>query len=81
MKNDILFFYFLIIIRDNFKTMRNIQKILLYRKQLQFSIFDGLLIYYYMVLGLQSECAFQYVEKYWKKYTMLYPILPPPLTV
>jgi len=81
MVKDVLFFYFITLIRDNFKIMRNIQKVLLYRKQIQFSIFDALLIYYYMVLGLQSECAFQYVEKYWKLYKNPYPILPPPLTV
>lgn len=81
MVKDILFFYFITIIRDNFKIMRNIQKVLLYRKQIQFSILDGLLIYYYMVLGLQSEYAFKYIEKYWKQYNTLQPILPPPLTV
>ena len=68
MVEDFLFFYFLIILRDNFKIMRNIQKLLLKRKHILFSYLDAILIYYYVVIGLQSEYAYQYIEKYWKKY-------------
>lgn len=68
MVEDFLFFYFLVIIRDNFKIMRNIQQVLLKRKHILFSYLDAILIYYYIVIGLQAEYAYQYVEKYWKKY-------------
>ena len=79
MVEDFLFFYFLIILRDNFKIMRNIQKLLLKRKHILFSYLDAILIYYYVVIGLQSEYAYQYIEKYWKKYhhNHISSLLPP----
>ena len=57
MVEDFLFFYFLIIIRDNFKIMRNIQKLLLKRKNISFSYLDAILIYYYVVIGLHIVCC------------------------
>lgn len=68
MKRDFLFFYFCIILRENTKIMKDIQKLLKQRKNILFSLIDALLIYYYITLGLQSEYALTYIEKYLKVY-------------
>ena len=44
-------------------------EIVLTRKDVIFSYIDAILIYYYMVLGLQADSAFKFVEHYWKKYS------------
>lgn len=64
-----LFFYFIVMIRNNFKIMKCIRQIVLTRKNVIFSYIDAILIYYYMVLGLQADSAFKFVEHYWKKYS------------
>lgn len=83
MIEDFLFFYFIIYIRDNFKIMKNIKKILLHRKHITFSLLDAILIYYYIVLTLQSDYAFKYIEKYLKKYNnnSMIPTLLPPISI
>lgn len=64
-----LFFYFIIMIRNNFKIMSCIRKVVLSRKSYVFCYIDAILIYYYMVLGLQADNAFKFVEHYWKKHS------------
>lgn len=64
-----LFFYFIVMIRNNFKIMSCIRQMILLRKQTSFSYIDAILIYYYMVLGLQADNAFKFVEHYWKKHS------------
>lgn len=83
MVEDFLFFYFLILIRDNFRIMNTIRFLLKKREKISFSYLDAILIYYYVVVGLQSEFAFQFIEKYWKKYfrDTSIPFLPPPISV
>lgn len=67
-KETFLFFYFLILIRNNLKIMNVLRKSLLQRPKNTFSYIDAILIYYYIVVGLQADTAFTFVEKYWKKY-------------
>lgn len=64
-----LFFYFILLIRNNFKIMNIIRSIVLSRKNIRFCYLDAILIYYYMVLGLQADNAFRYVEFYWKQHS------------
>lgn len=64
-----LFFYFIVMIKNNFKIMRCIRQIVLARKDVIFSYIDAILIYYYMVLGLQADSAFKFVEHFWKKHS------------
>jgi hypothetical protein len=56
-------------IKNNFKIMNYIRQIVLARKHVIFSYIDAILIYYYMVLGLQADNAFKFVEHYWKKHS------------
>lgn len=65
-----LFFYFIVMIKNNFKIMRCIRQIVLARKDVIFSYIDAILIYYYMVLGLQADSAFKFVEHFWKKHSV-----------
>ena len=67
---SVLFFYFIVMIRNNFKVMKCIRQIVLARKDAIFSYIDAILIYYYMVLGLQADNAFKFVEHYWKKHSI-----------
>ena len=64
MKNEIIFFCCLIRIRDNYKIMEMLKQILQRRKHITFSICDALFIYYYFVLGLQSDKCLNFVEYY-----------------
>ena len=68
-KQTFLFFYFVIMIRNNFKAMNLIRSIILSRKNIAFCYLDAILIYYYLVLGLQADNASRYVEFYWKIYS------------
>lgn len=69
-KETFLFFYFIILIRNNFKAMNIIRSMVLSRKNILFSYLDAILIYYYLVLGVQADNASKYVELYWKKYAV-----------
>ncbi len=80
-KYDFLFFYFTLLIRNNLKVMSTIRKFITLRKHIAFSILDALFIYYYIMIGLQAEYAFRYVEYYVKTrqcmqpYRVLLPLL------
>jgi hypothetical protein len=64
MKKELLFFFCIIRIRENFKLMRMLKKLISYRQNIPFCVFDALLIYYYLILGLQSDTCLNYVEFY-----------------
>ena len=60
--NDILFYYFFQLTRDNFKYMREIERIVNLPKQNYF--IDIFLIYLYMNLSLQINVAIRYMHFY-----------------
>ncbi len=60
--NDILFFYFLHLVRENFAYMRRIEKIVRQSKSNYF--IDIFLIYLYMTLGAQVNVAVRYLHFY-----------------
>ena len=80
-KNDFLFFYFLHLIRSNMKVMSSIRKYITVRKHCCFSCLDALLIYYYVMIGLQCDFALRFIEYYIKSndhmrpYRILTPLL------
>ena len=67
MKQDLIFFCCLFRVRDNFKIMRMMKEIMQARTKIPFCLFDALLIYYYLILGLQSDTCLNYIEYYVKK--------------
>jgi hypothetical protein len=72
-KHDFLFFYFLLLLRSNMKIMSNIRSFLTKQKHVSFSLFDALLIYYYLVIGLQCDTALKYIEFYVRTYDCMKP--------
>lgn len=66
MKQDLIFFCCLLRIRENFQIMRMLKKIIEGRKQIPFSLIDALIIYYYLILGLQADKCISYLEFYMK---------------
>lgn len=66
-KETFLFFYFLSMLKSNLEFMSMLKKYIKLRKHCVFAILDALLIYYYMILSLQSEYAFHYLEYYFKR--------------
>jgi|MDTC01.1.fsa_nt_gb hypothetical protein len=66
-KETFLFFYFLSMLKSNLEFMTMLKKFIKLRKNYVFAILDALLIYYYMILSLQSEYAFRYLEYYMKR--------------
>lgn len=80
-KYDFLFFYFTLLIRNNLKVMSSIRKFITSRKHIAFCLLDALFIYYYIMIGLQAEYAFRFIEYYTKTrqcmqpYRVLLPLL------
>lgn len=66
MKQELILFCCILRIRENFKIMRIFKQILKRRNHIQFSIFDALIIYYYLILGLQADTCMNYIEYYMK---------------
>lgn len=67
--NDILFYYFFQLTRDNFKYMREIERIVKLPKQNYF--IDIFLIYLYMNLSLQINVAIRYMHFYLRSNSLL----------
>ena len=67
-KIDFLFFYFLSLVKEHIQTMNHIKRYLRMRKHVVFEIFDALILYYYIVIGLQAEAGFRFIELYLKKH-------------
>ena len=66
-KETFLFFYFLSMLKSHLGHMSSLKKYIKLRKNYVFVILDALLIYYYMILSLQAEYAFRYLEYYIKR--------------
>ena len=63
-KHDLILICCILRVRDNFKIMNIIKKILKIRKNILFCIQDALLIYFYAILGLQADICMNYMEYY-----------------
>lgn len=68
LKHDLILVCSILRVRENFKTMRLVKKMITIRKNIMFSIVDALLIYFYAILGLQADCCMNYMEFYMKYY-------------
>ncbi len=68
LKHDLILVCSILRVRENFKLMRLVKKIITIRKNIMFSIVDALLIYLYAILGLQADCCMNYMELYMKYY-------------
>ena len=67
LKHDLILVCSILRVRENFKLMRLVKKIITIRKNIMFSIVDALLIYLYAILGLQADCCMNF-ESFWRRF-------------
>lgn len=69
LKHDLMLICCIFRVRDNFKIMNLLKKMIKRRQDILFCIHDALLIYFYAVLGLQADVCMNYMEYYMKFYS------------
>lgn len=68
MKHDLIFICCTIRVHENLSYMKQLKSCILIRKSISFCILDALLLYYYLILGLQVDTCLNYLEFYLKYY-------------